>query len=96
MNSKKFNAHTIGEFSIDIDGTSYLVIYGTHINGGWCAIPSHSISCEMGNPMDIIYNTERLSAVGIDQAAAIIIAGAIKTDNMERCTSLHRNVGFER
>lgn len=95
MNLKKLNACACGEFSVDIDGTNYLVIYGTHINGGWCAIPSHSISCEIGNPMDIFYNTERLSAVGIDQAAAIIIAGAIKDDSEKRWAHQQEKIGLE-
>ena len=35
-----FDAKCIREMSVAVNGNSYLVIFGTHINGGFCCIPS--------------------------------------------------------
>ena len=48
------------EFSVDIGNSHYLVIYGTHINGGFCCIPNWNFSCELGNADDVAYNAEKL------------------------------------
>lgn len=39
----------INEMSLDIDGLSYLVIFGGHANGGFCAIPQMGVSCELSS-----------------------------------------------
>lgn len=48
------------EFNIEVDGHSFLVIYGAHINGGFCCIPNWQYGCEMSTPDDTFYNTEML------------------------------------
>ena len=70
-------ADIVCEFTVETDGLSYLVIYGQHINGGFCAIPNHSIACEMSVPEDTYYNYEALKRSGISENDARSIAAAI-------------------
>lgn len=70
-------ASVVCEFTVETDGFSYLVIYGRHVNGGFCAIPNHGISCEMGSPEDTFYNCEKLERAGVSSYAAKSIAAAI-------------------
>ena len=73
-----YPATVIAEFSADIGGSHYLVIYGTHINGGFCCIPNWNFSCELGDADDVAFNTERLERpFGHDTAQAL--AELIKT-----------------
>ncbi|MBQ9713703.1 MAG: hypothetical protein IJV83_00080 [Clostridia bacterium] len=55
-----YNAQVLFEISADVRGDSYLVIYGKHVNGYFCCIPNWGIGCEMAEPSDIFYNTEKL------------------------------------
>lgn len=41
------NNITAYELSIDTHGLSFLCAFGTHINGGWCAILNFGASCEL-------------------------------------------------
>ena len=34
-----YPSESINEFSVAINGLSYLVIFGRHVNGGFCALP---------------------------------------------------------
>ena len=61
---QKFEASVIFEANIDACGSCYLVIYGRHVNGYFCAIPNWHISCEMAEPSDTFYNFERLIGAG--------------------------------
>lgn len=75
------------EKSIAIDDTSYLVIYGMHINGGFICIPNHNIGCE-ASYMDYStdFNQEKLIKAGMAAAAAEEIAAYIDNwlkDNKE-------------
>lgn len=65
------------EFNVDADGLSFLVIYGTHINGGFCCIPNWQYGCEMSTPDDTFYNTEMLSR-SFEPAIAKAIAYGIR------------------
>lgn len=68
------------EISVAVDGFSYLVIFGRHINGGFCALPQEGISCELSahdNFSDIGYNTASLSRVLKSKAKAHAIAEVI-------------------
>ncbi len=60
------------------DGNYYLVIYGKHINGYFCAIPNFKAVCEMAEPTDTFYNFEQLTAAGISDKAAKSIVRTIK------------------
>ena len=73
----RYQAQALCEFTLETDGLSYLVIYGTHINGGFCAIPNHGIACEMGMPSDTFYNYESLTRLGVSPAGAKAIAAGI-------------------
>jgi hypothetical protein len=71
-------ASVVCEFTVETDGFSYLVIYGNHVNGGFCAIPNHGIACEMTDPSDIFYNYQSLKHHGISEHDAKSIAAAIR------------------
>lgn len=64
------------EFSVQFDGLSFLVIFGSHINGWFIAVPTYLVCVEAANPRDIFYNTESLSRV-IDVSYAETLATAI-------------------
>lgn len=66
------------EISVDFDGNNYLVIYGTHINGGFCCIPNWDIASEMGDPSDTFFNSEALMRSRLSKGAARAIAAAIR------------------
>ena len=72
-----YDSYTLFEFNVSINGYSYLVIYGRHINGGFCCIPNWGYGCEMGEPMSIDYNAGKLESVGLDREVATAIAKAI-------------------
>ncbi len=73
-----FNANVMFEAQVEYFGYSYLIIYGKHINGYFCAIPNHGICCEMSDPNDTFYNSERLMHAEIPEQTADNIAEAIK------------------
>lgn len=73
----RYKASVLFEASIDTCGSNYLVIYGKHANGYFCAIPNWAVCCEMAEPSDFLYNREKLSVV-IGMNAAGAIAHAIK------------------
>lgn len=73
----RHKASVVCEFTVETDGFSYLVIYGNHVNGGFCAIPNHGIACEMSVPEDVFYNRQSLKRQGINDHDAKAIAAAI-------------------
>lgn len=66
------------EISVNADGFNFIVIYGVHSAGGWCAIPNHGIACEMSTPSDVFYNAEALTRHGLSAKAARGVAHAIR------------------
>ena len=44
------------EISVDFNGSNYLLIYGSHVNGCFCCIPNWGIGCEMADPYDPFFN----------------------------------------
>ena len=56
----EFEATANNELSIDYDGSNYLVIYGTHVNGGWFAIINHGVSGNLASFDDVYYNEEQI------------------------------------
>ena len=65
------------ETEVEYKGKSYTVIYGEHINGGWCCIPNWNIGCEMSGTDDVLYNRESLEQAGLESGAAKAIADKI-------------------
>ena len=62
------SCHIYFERTINVSGYSYLVIFGTHINGGFICIPNWKISCEASNlPYSKDYNMQRLITAGISE-----------------------------
>lgn len=67
----------VKEGMVEINGQTYMVIYGEHINGGFCCIPNRNFGCEMAEPTDILYNSRKLAAK-FDLETALNIAEAVK------------------
>lgn len=68
------------EFSIEFDGIVYQIIFGTHANGGFCAIPRLGVSCELSSNdkfSDTGYNRESLKRVLKNDKKSRLIAQAI-------------------
>lgn len=81
MNYKVISRHEVGnviEFTMDIGDWSYLVIYGKHINGYFCAVPNWGVGCEMSKSDSIAYNATKLATNGIEYGSAKAIAEAIR------------------
>ena len=69
----------LDELSLNFDGLNYLVIYGSHVNGGFIAIPNVGLCVEAsGDPSDTFYNSEKLQVTGLSKDHADTIAHAIK------------------
>lgn len=66
------------EITVEVNGNSYLVIYGKHVNGGFCCIPNWGVACEMSDPEDTFYNQEALMRCKISKNYAKAIAAAIR------------------
>ena len=63
------------EHNLAIGNSTYLVIYGEHINGGFICIPNWKWSCEAsGFRNSAEYNAEKLVACGAPEKVAIEIA----------------------
>lgn len=61
----------IFEHSVDINGYSYLLILGRHINGGFICIPNHNIGCEYSlHEGSFGYNLEKLEKAGLSEEVA--------------------------
>ena len=44
-----YEAECTKEISVAVNGICYLVIFGTHINGGFCCIPGHGVGCGLSS-----------------------------------------------
>jgi len=73
-----YEAEVFFEIAVEADNYNFLVLYGQHINGGWCCIPNWGIGCEMGSPSDTFHNTKKLLQLGLSETAAKGIAAAIR------------------
>ena len=73
-----YNVQALFEISVDVRGDNYLVIYGKHVNGYFCCIPNWRISCEMAEPSDTFYNTEKLLLANCPKYSAKEIAEIIR------------------
>ena len=62
---KFFKAEVIFEASTSLLGSHFLIIFGKHSNGYFCCIPNWGVGCEMAEPDDVFYNTERLQEHGL-------------------------------
>lgn len=75
----KYDVTDVKEFSIDIGDFNYLVIYGWHINGYFCAVPNWNWCCEMSNPEEVEYNKRNIFMdCGVKPDVATAIAEAIR------------------
>lgn len=73
-----YEVQALFEISVDVRGDNYLIIYGKHVNGYFCCIPNWRISCEMAEPADVFYNTEKLLFAGCPKYSAKEIAEIIR------------------
>lgn len=77
-----YEAKCTKEISVAVNGICYLVIFGTHINGGFCCLPGRGVGCELSSHdhfCDIYYNSERIGKALKDKTAGRCIAEAIST-----------------
>lgn len=81
-----YNAQCLFEISVDVRGDNFLVIYGKHANGYFCCIPNWKIGCEMAEPSDTFYNTEKLLSAKCPKYAAKDIAAYIRQAAMSKET----------
>ncbi len=82
--TSEFKASVLFEIDVNTDGSSYLVIFGKHINGYFCCIPNWKIGCEMTSPSNIDYNMDKLKACGLSKGVSLGIARAICEQSIER------------
>ncbi len=75
---KQYKVEALFEVSFEANGSYFLVIYGKHVNGGFCCIPNWNIGCEMADPEDSFYNYEKLRAAGLNKVDAEAVAKVIK------------------
>lgn len=78
-----YEAKILFEASVAIDGTSYLIIYGEHVNGNFCCVPEQGWGCEMSDPSDTFYNSRSLINSGAPETIATYISQAIKDKSDE-------------
>ena len=73
-----YPAIVLFEVGVNVKGSFYLVIYGKHANGYFCCIPNWGVGCEMAEPSDTFYNTERLVCACFHKDTAKELAKTIK------------------
>jgi hypothetical protein len=74
----KFKASVLFEASIAVEGVTYLIIYGKHINGYFCSLPGRKWGCEMADPEEVAYNRDKLMDCGASEKVAHALAEAIR------------------
>jgi polyhydroxyalkanoate synthesis regulator phasin len=63
------------EHTVSLYGRSYLVIFGTHINGGFLCVPNYGWGCEASAyANETGFNEERLLRAGVPEEIALPIA----------------------
>lgn len=73
------------EHNIEIEGMTYMVIFGTHINGGFICIPNHGWCCEASDfANSAAYNTRKLIEAGAAKEVAKAIAEYIEDHNRKQ------------
>jgi hypothetical protein len=73
-----FKTKVLFECSVAVGGSSYLLIYGEHINGNFCCVPNYKWGCEMSEPEAVKYNALKLEECGANKNVALSLATAIK------------------
>ena len=72
-----YSTSIVFEHELEINGCSFLVIFGKHIYGGFIAIPNWGICCEASADGSYLYNTEKLISSGLDKTSSETIASYI-------------------
>ena len=80
---KHYKVKALFEVPVNANGSYFLVIYGKHVNGGFCCIPNRDLGCEMSTPDDTFYNFEKLINAGLNEPDAKAVALAIKQASEE-------------
>ncbi|MEA5085074.1 MAG: DUF6618 family protein [Lachnospiraceae bacterium] len=68
------------EISVNYKGSSYLVIYGEHVNGWFFCIPNFQVGGELSDTTDVFWNSPRIGKALDDMEAGIAIANGIKNN----------------
>lgn len=85
---KRFKSNCT-EISVEQNGTTYLIICGKHINGGFCAFPKMNIAMELSSyDGDYSYNEKKLRLAfdgrnEIDTAADLFVLSKIITNTIQ-------------
>lgn len=73
------------EHNVEFCGMTYLVIFGSHVNGGFICIPNHNWCCEASDYANSAgYNTRKLIEAGATKEVATAIAEYIDNWNSKR------------
>ena len=65
------------EMKVEGRGSSFYIIFGKYINGGYICIPEWNVGCEMASYQDTFWNMERLGDK-LGKVDAITVVTAIK------------------
>lgn len=68
------------EISVNHNGSSYLIIYGQHVNGGFFCIPNHQVGGELAATTDVFWNSGSIGSALDDMEVGKVIARAIKNN----------------
>lgn len=78
MIQREYSTSNVHEISVGWDEWEFLVIYGKHINGWFIAIPNWNICVEATEPLNYLYNINKLSRAFNDESKGVAVAKAIK------------------
>lgn len=74
----RWSSGTHKEITVEWNGKSYHVIYGTQVNGGFCCIPNWGVGCELSSYWDdIMWNTDSIGSALRSKKAGRVIAEVI-------------------
>lgn len=79
----RWKSGTHREMTVEWNGHSYHVIYGTQVNGGFCCIPNWMIGCELATFTDVLWNAGSLGRALKSKRAGRAIAEAIASETEE-------------
>lgn len=66
-----------GEASLEVEGLSYHMIYGSQINGHFLCVPSLHLGVELGDYNDYAYNKDRIQKGGATEYWSEILAQSL-------------------
>lgn len=75
----KSDVTDVKEFFVDLGEYRYLIMFGCHKNGYFCALPNRNSICDIGAPDEVEYNKRNIfMECGVNPDVATAIAEAIQ------------------